>query len=84
MGHQDYGPRSSWIRHLVREVDSFHYVEAGGSVGESHWSLPRLLLEAHYDLLDQLRRLVLSVNWSEWRQDQIFRVENVGNDASPF
>ena len=60
IGGSDYGPRSAWIKHLVREVDMFD------SWVRSTETSPILLYWAHLELFEQLERSVGRWGGSGW------------------
>jgi hypothetical protein len=60
VGGSDYGPRSVWIKHLVREVELFDM-----RVRSTETS-PILLYLAHLELLEQLERSVGRWSGSGW------------------
>jgi hypothetical protein len=60
IGGSDYGPRSAWIKHLVGEVELFHF-----RISPTETS-PILLYSAHLELLEQLERSIGQWGDSGW------------------
>ena len=60
VGGSDYGPRSAWIKHLVREVEAFQMWD------NSLESSPNLLFCAHEEFFEQLENSVGLWSGSGW------------------
>lgn len=69
-GGSDYGPRSAWIKHLVREVEAFQMWD------NSLESSPNLLFCAHEEFFEQLQNSVGLWSGSGWALSPGFTLED--------